>query len=160
MDDYKLIADYFKKCFFSVDGLWFLKTEEDSSFNKALELDTAVWEVLPKIEARTIKKLLGLADGIDCLRQALDFKLKAEDYAYRIVPGDNDGFTVEVHGCPWVHHITKAGRKHLLQQIADAICHVEYGNFARQFGDDIAFAHEQKGCTGERHCIFRFALNG
>ena len=37
MYDQKLIADYLRKCFVSVDGLWFMKVEEDADFEKALE---------------------------------------------------------------------------------------------------------------------------
>lgn len=156
MDDHRLTSEYFKKCFFSVDGLWFLKLEESASFEKALEIDIAVWKVLPKIEARTIKNLLCLSSGIDGLQQAFSFKLKAEEYDYKILPA-RGGFSIEIYSCPWVHHITKAGRQHLMQQIADAICPVEYETFAREFGAAISFTHEQKGCLEKHHCVFTFS---
>ena len=34
MHDQKLVADYLRKCFVSVDGLWFMKVEEDADFEK------------------------------------------------------------------------------------------------------------------------------
>lgn len=159
MNEHKLIAEYFKKCFFSVDGLWFVKLEEDASFEKALEIDIAVWKVIPKIQARAVKQLLGLNDGIADLQKAFTFKLTAEGYAHEIKPSSKKSFQIHVHDCPWVNHISKAGRKHLLQQIADAICPVEYETFSREFGKGICFTHEQKGCRKQQHCIFTFTEN-
>lgn len=156
--DDKLVAEYFKKCFLSVDGLWFVKLEEAFSFDTALEIDVAVWKVLPKIEARTIKKLLSLSDGIAGLRAAFDFKLLAEDYEYAIQPLGSGGFEIQVRDCPWVNHISKAGREHLLDRIADAVCPVEYETFAREFGCGITFQHVQKGCHKQHHCVFTFHL--
>jgi hypothetical protein len=154
--DYERIAEYFKKCFLSVDGLWFVKLEEAFSFDTALKIDIAVWKVLPKIEARTIKQLLSLGDGIDSLRQAFNFKLTAEEYGYEIRHSSAKSFQIHVHDCPWVNHISKAGRKHLIDKIADAICPVEYETFAREFGSSIGFKHDQKGCHKQHHCVFTF----
>jgi len=154
--DAGLVAEYFKKCFLSVDGLWFVKLEEAFSFDKALEIDVAVWKVLPKIEARTVKQLLMLGNGIENLRSAFDFKLAAEDYAYTLMPLPNGGFQIHVQDCPWVNHITKAGREHLIDRIADAVCPVEYETFAREFGSGIIFRHIHKGCRGEHPCVFAF----
>ena len=156
----KLVAEYFKRCFLSVDGLWFVKLEEVFSFDTALDIDVAVWKVLPKIQARTIKKLLCLGDGIENLRTACDFKLSAESYSYELLPLDAGGFQINIHDCPWVKHISKAGREHLLDRIADAVCPVEHETFAREFGSDIAFQHLQKGCRKQQHCVFLFQKTG
>ncbi|MCX8043732.1 MAG: DUF6125 family protein [Desulfobacterota bacterium] len=153
----KLVAEYFKKCFLSVDGLWFVKVEEAFSFDTALELDVAVWKVLPKIEARTIKQLLSLGNGVENLRAAIEFKLAAEDYDYTIQPLASGGFKIHIGNCPWVNHITKAGRAHLLDRIAEAICPVEYETFAREFGHDIAMHHERKCCSPHCLCVYVFS---
>lgn len=155
--DDKLIAEFFRKCFLSVDGLWFLTVEKAFSFDTALDIDVAVWKVLPKIEARTVKKLLSLGNGIESLRAAFDFKLAAEEYRYSITPIESGSFKIFVRDCPWVNHITKAGREHLLLKIADAVCPVEYEIFAREFGDGIQFRHERKGCHKQHACVFAFA---
>ncbi len=93
-----------RKCFVSVDGLWFMKVEEDTDFEKALELDIEVWKVLPKIEARTIQDLLDTGKGIKALQQALAFKLSAEDSRFELSPLGPGGFTLEVRDCSWVAH--------------------------------------------------------
>jgi len=154
--DERLVAEFFRKSFLSVDGLWFLKVEEAFSFDTALDIDVAVWRVLPKIEARTIQRLLSLGNGIESLRTAFDFKLTAEEYQYSMTPVESGGFTIFVRNCPWVNHITRAGREHLLQRIADAVCPVEYEIFAREFDPGIEFQHKRKACHGQHECVFVF----
>ena len=39
----------------AVNGLWFMKVEEKYGFDAALDLDAAVWAVMPKIQARQLK---------------------------------------------------------------------------------------------------------
>ena len=155
MHDQKLIADYLRKCFVSVDGLWFMKVEEDADFEKALALDIQVWKVLPKIEARTIQELLKLGSGMEALRQALEFKLSAEDSRFKLSPLSPDGLTLEVHDCSWVAHIRKANREKFLERISESICSLEYCTFAGDFGADITVAHDRDRCR-EGCCSFRF----
>ena len=44
----------------TVDGLYFLEIEEKYGTKKATEIDTKVWEVMGKIEARKIKELFSI----------------------------------------------------------------------------------------------------
>lgn len=157
MHDQKLIADYLRKCFVSVDGLWFMKAEEDDDFEKALELDIAVWEVLPKIEARTIQGLLNIDKGIKALRQALEFKVSAENSRVELSRLGLDGFTLEVRDCFWVAHIKKANREQFLERISESICSLEYRTFASEFGSDIIVEHDHSCCRTKEHCRFQFA---
>jgi len=157
MHDQKLIADYLRKCFVSVDGLWFMKAEEDADFEKALELDIAVWKVLPKIEARAIQDLIDIDKGMQALRQALEFKLSAEDSRFILSPFTPNGFTLEVRDCSWVAHIKKANRDQFLDRISDSICSLEYRTFAFEFGSDIIVEHDHGCCRTEGYCRFQFA---
>ena len=154
MYDQKLFSDYLRKCFVSVDGLWFMKTEEDADFEKALEIDIAVWNVLPKIEARTIKELLSLGHGIEALHTALDFKLRAELYTAALSPVHEDCFTLNVHDCPWVKHIQKANRAHFIERISSSICPAEYCTFTAEFGKNITTDHQRGDCAQHGKCCF------
>jgi hypothetical protein len=160
MHNQKLIADYLRKCFVSVDGLWFMKVEQGSDFEKALELDIEVWKVLPKIEARTIQELLCLGNGMDALRQALEFKLSAEDSRFELSPLGQDGFTLEVRDCSWVAYIKKANREQFLERISESICSLEFGNFALEFGSDISVEHDRSSCRSKGGCRFHFQESG
>jgi hypothetical protein len=156
MSEQKLFADYLRKCFVSVDGLWFMKIEEDADFEKALELDIAVWKVLPKIEARTIQELLGLGKGLQALKQALAFKLRAEQYSFEMSALTDQDCTLAVHDCPWVKHIKRANRLHFLERISDSICPMEYRTFTDEFGRGISIDHHRETCTSQGCCRFVF----
>ena len=52
-------AEYYHRCYKAVDGLWFVKTEQMYDFDSALEIDQEVWNIMPKIQARFLKKKLG-----------------------------------------------------------------------------------------------------
>lgn len=156
MDINQLRAEYFKRCFFSVDGLWFMKLEEDATFEKALEIDIEVWKILPKIQARTVKKLLNLPDSLLGLQLAIAFKFTAEGFKFRIRSADEHGFSLDIDECPWVRLIANAGRQHLMPAVADAICPVEHATFAQEFDQSIRFSLDRKGCTESHSCIFTF----
>lgn len=133
-----------------------MKIEEDADFEKALELDIAVWQVLPKIQARAIQELLELGKGIDALQQALEFKLSAELYRFDLSPVTRQSFILEVHGCPWVQHIKKANRHHFLERISESICPKEYRIFADEFGKHLAIEHLRDRCITDGCCRLFF----
>ena len=57
-------TEYFRRSYTAVDGLWFMKVEERMSFEQALQIDEAVWRVLPKIQARALKAMMDLPAGL------------------------------------------------------------------------------------------------
>ena len=61
----KQAALYFHRCYVAADGLWFMKAEEKHGLVAALEVDEQVWKVLPKIQARMLKAMLHVDQGID-----------------------------------------------------------------------------------------------
>lgn len=50
------VAEYFRRSYKAVDGLWFMKIEEKHGFDAALELDNEVWKVMPNIQTRMINR--------------------------------------------------------------------------------------------------------
>ena len=148
MHDQKRIADYLRKCFVSVDGLWFMKAEEDADFEKALDLDIAVWRVLPKIEARTIQELIKPGEGLDGLRRALEFKLSAEFFRFELSPLSHGGFGLDLCDGPWVCHIKKANREQFLERgnvIAVVVRGVLQQGFQLLFGIVFADFNQEVG---------------
>jgi len=61
----KDVSEYFHRSYKTADGLWFIKTEERFGFDTALEIDAGVWQVIPKIQARFLKKKLNKDKGLD-----------------------------------------------------------------------------------------------
>ena len=59
------IKAYYHRSYTAVDGLWFMKVEDKYGFEKALEMDNAVWQIMPKIQARMLKSMLNCGENID-----------------------------------------------------------------------------------------------
>ena len=57
--------------------------EDEFSSDKAFQIDEKVWRILPKIQARKVKELLGIEGvGLADFLQAISVKLEAEEYDY------------------------------------------------------------------------------
>jgi len=150
----QILSEYFKKCFLAVDGLWFMMLEKTDSFDKALEIDGRVWEILPKIQARKIKELLKLETASEeDLLSALKFKLDAEDFVSVLLRKDSQ-INIIIKKCPWFILLKKSNREHLAERISDVICSVEYGVFAREFMEDMDFEVISRQCSGNEVCSF------
>ncbi len=150
-------TEYFHRSYTAVDGLWFMKTEERYGFDIALEIDRNVWRIVPKIQARTMKSLTGLGNGIDALRDALETKLTIENFTFETeVPVDGGSFLLIVTDCPWHNMMVRAGREHLSAKVGTAICDAEFPVWAAEFGDNLSFSMEGRLCGGGKCCIMKF----
>ncbi|MDO9558240.1 MAG: DUF6125 family protein [Syntrophales bacterium] len=158
--DPQILSEYFKRCFLAVDGLWFMMLEKTDSFDKALEVDSMVWKILPKIQARKIKELFGVETATEeDLISALKFKMDAEDFVSELSKKDSQ-IDITIKECPWFTLLKEANREHLAGKIGESICTVEYGIFAREFMEDIDFEVTSRLCTGSEACSFMFKKRG
>jgi hypothetical protein len=152
-----IISEYFKRSYFALDGLWFMMIEEESSFDKALEIDENVWRILPKIQARKVKELLDLEGiGLADFLRAIKVKLEAEEYDYEERPLGTDHVQIVIRSCPWYAILRKANREHLAPRIADAICSLEFRVWLNEFGRELNFGIESRRCTGDPVCVLDF----
>ena len=152
--------EYFRRSYTAVDGLWFMKVEERMGFEKALQIDEAVWRVLPKIQARTLKAMMDLPFGLDGLKQALSARLVMEGFDFHMMEKEG-AVEVEVHGCPWHRIMIDSGRAGLSERVSEVICRVENETWAREFsgpGGKIGFEREKRLCRGDGMCRLRFGI--
>lgn len=156
-------GEYFHRSYAAIDGLWFMKVEERHGFEEALRLDEAVWRVLPKIQARTLKRLLCIKEGLDGLEQALSARLEMEGFSFEIKRQDG-GLEVLVESCPWHQIMLKSGRGHLSERVSEIICRVENQAWAKEFSsgesEEIGFERFERLCMGECRCRMLFFING
>jgi hypothetical protein len=150
-----------------------MKVEEVLGFEEALRLDEAVWMILPKIQARTLKSMMHLPEGLAGLEQALSARLAMEGFEFRMEPQE-DGLAVIVKRCPWHDMMIKSGRGALSDRVSDIICRVENSVWASEFygengmpdegevlegeGHKIGFQREERICRGEKRCVLRFCI--
>jgi len=160
-------TEYFRRSYSAADGLWFMKVEEWLGFEQALQIDEAVWKVLPKIQARALKGMMHLQGGLADLKEALAARLALEGFDFEMEPQEN-GFAVIVKRCPWHDIMVKSGRGQLSEKVSEHICMIENSVWASEFsgagekdeaadkGQEIGFEREERICRGERRCVLRF----
>ncbi len=146
--------EYFHRSYAAVDGLWFMKAEERYGFEAALELDEAVWRVLPKIQARMVEAMMNLESGIEGLEEAIATRLALEGFLFETTKAE-DGFMVAISRCPWHDLMAKSGREHLSERVSDLICMVENSVWASEVGG-ARFEREEMICQGSERCLLRF----
>ncbi len=115
-----------------------------------------VWRVMPKIQARKLKALTGLARGANALRECFTTKLAIEQYAFSSQSEPDGGFSVRIHSCPWVDLLEASGRGHLAEAIAKRICDHEYPVWAAEFGAELRVEFGDRLCAGCASCTIRF----
>lgn len=156
-------AEYYHRCYKAVDGLWFVKAEEGFSFEDALALDLEVWKVMPKIQARFIKKKLGKGVGLDDLMDCLSQKLLLDGFEFEVKKVEaerkNTGVEFKISTCPWHDILLKSKREHLSDRIGGVICGEEYKAWASEFGDNIGFSFgPTRICRGSPCCVLSFNI--
>jgi len=153
-------ADYFRKSYTSVDGLWFMKVEELFGFDEALEIDRLVWSIFPKIQARTLRSMLGEEKGIDGLTRCLAAKNSIEGFSFEVeATGEGSGMRMTISRCPWREMMVKSGREALSERVGTIICNAENSTWAAEFESDgrkISFSLESQICKGNGVCTFCF----
>ena len=153
------ISEYFKRSYTAVDGLWFMKVEERYGFDTALDIDDDVWRVMPKIQARKLKAMGDLTDGLDALRECLTTKLSLDGFTFETEQShDGNSLKLTLNECPWHNIMIKSGRKNLSGAVGTRICNTEYKVWATEFGDDIKFELSDQICKGETCCTLLFKI--
>lgn len=153
----KQVADFFRRCYAAVDGLWCMKVEDRYGFEAALEVDNDVWKVFPKIQARKLKELTKLSSGIADLRDCFTTKLSLEGYSYTVENiDDRDGFQITIDRCPWHNIMVDSAREELSARVGSTICSNEYSVWTTEFGDDILWEQQCRLCEGSATCIILF----
>ena len=155
-------AEYYHRCYKAADGLWFVKAEEKFDFDTALDLDREVWKVMPKIQARFLKKKLGVDRGLEALCECFSRKLDLDGFKFEVeksIPEDGGSGNIKfiISKCPWYDILLKSKRAHLSDRIGGVICSTEYNVWASEFGLNIKFEFGKKRiCCGGLNCILSF----
>jgi len=149
------IAEYFNRSYTTADGLWFMKVEEKYGFEAALEVDDEVWKVLPKIQARLIKKFLNLKSGPEDLLKGLKAKLELEGFKFT-AEKTAKGFQIFVTDCPWHNLMIKSGREKRSGIVGTTICGTEYQVWVSEFAEAMHFKLKSQKCKKLKYCILEF----
>jgi hypothetical protein len=149
------VIEYFHRSYKAADGLWFMKVEEKYGFNVALEVDKEVWKVMPKIQARMVKAMLGKGEGEAAFLEGLTVKLSLEGFKFKVEQREN-GFRIRIADCPWRNLMVKSGREEYSGKVGAAICGVEYAVWASEFNANMQFTLDTQKCQGSEQCVLDF----
>lgn len=152
----KQIADFFRRSYTAVDGLWFMKAEERCGFDVALDLDDEVWKIFPKVQARMLRDMGKMASNLDGLRECFTTKLAIEGFRFE-VDAAGSSFRVSISRCPWHDAMVKSGREALSGKVGTRVCGTEYSVWAAEFGPGIRFERKSEICTGGERCVLEFS---
>ena len=154
----KQIAEFYRRSYTVVDGLWFMKVEEKYGFDTALEIDNEVWKVFPKMQARALKSILKMEKGMDALFECIKAKFAVDGFTFETEKaGDDGGFRIIINKCPWHGVMVESGREHLSDRVGAMVCNTENAVWAAEFGDSIRFELPSRICAGAESCILQFS---
>jgi len=142
------------------DGVWFQSIEQKFGMDEAMEHDENAWERFTVIEAKRIKKFLGLAErpGLEGLAQALRFRFYGLLNKDEIII-DGNKLTYKVVSC----RVQDAReRKGMAFHPCKSVGIIEYSGFARTIDDRITT--EAISCYPDItdpscKCIWEFTLS-
>ncbi len=152
-------AAFFRRSYSAVDGLWFMMVEERLGFEAALDIDAQVWQVMAKIQARELRRLLDAPMGIDGLAQCLETKFAWEGFDAQTERLDVNTLRCVLQSCPWHEAMLRSGREHLSGRVGERICPVEFAVWANEFAvadQPIEYALDALLCQGQERCILTF----
>ncbi len=158
----EMILEMLRRSYFAADGLWFVMLEEEDGLEHAMDIDERVWRVMPKIQARKARELMGVEDHTPAaLVRCMALKFAAEGHRYDLSVENQNAASLVISKCPWREILEDSGREHLGPQIADRICATEAAVWAEEFSPEVGPPVEaelvEAICHGDEHCrvVFR-----
>jgi hypothetical protein len=152
----RVLVEYLRRSYHAVDGLWFMMIEKVEGFDRALETDRQVWEVVAKIQARKARELTNSkGNSPEELARCFSLKLAADGHTFQVSTAA-DQVVFAVSACPWLALLDKSARRHLALRVSQTICHTEGRTWCREFGGEYQFEMPVMMCGGAGHCQLRF----
>ncbi len=151
------LASFLQRSYLAVDGLWFVKAEEALGYDAALRLDEEVWRIMPKIQARRARDILGISEAtLKALCRALGLKLAAEGNSFQACLDGGADLDIRVSRCAWLDAIRSSGRESIAPDICRRICAPEMAIWANEFSANIRFECRGKMGAGDTCCHLHF----
>jgi len=151
-----ILAEYLRRAYQAVDGLWFVMTEETRGFDEAVRLDGKVWGVVAKIQARKARELLGCGGNTpEELERCFSLKLRADGHVFESGVGA-EGVAFTIRQCAWHRLLVQSGRQEVAHQVSQAVCPTEGRAWCREFGGEYEYEMPCTICGGDGTCEMRF----
>ena len=151
---------YYERNFVTLDGLWMLEIEKEIGWDRALEIDVAVWIKLFKIIIRRLKKYLNIeTNTLDDLVEILTFRWSIEGWEYKVNRISESEVIIEVIQCPYKASMDRNPDRHdKIPLICKGMCFPFYNVAFNEFNPEIVFKREKAMGLGDNICAFQFKL--
>ena len=130
------LMEIYAKNWLALDGVWFQSIEEKFGMEEAIYHDAEAWKRYTVIEAKRIKKFLGLPErpGLDGLEQAFAMRLYANLNPFEAERTAENKMVFRVLSC---RVQTARNRKNMEPFPCRSVGEIEYEGFARAIDDRI-----------------------
>lgn len=151
---------YFKRNFFTMDGLWIIEVENKTDWPTALKIDIAVWQRLYKILFRRVKRYLEIkGNSLQELVEILSFCWSCEGYKYKIIKNESKEAIMHITECPYESAMQRNLERHeKIKDICKEMCIPFYEPALEKFNPNIQLERKKFLGTGDDYCGFCFTL--
>ncbi len=163
MNQDEALIEYLHRSYTATDGLWFMIVEQAHDFEHALALDELalderVWQIMPKIQARKAREVLGISgNSLDDLIACFTLKLQADGHQFHIEHTDSEVQFI-ITRCKWRELMRKSGRQHIEQRVSSVIWPAELAGWCSEFDDEFEFEYiDETGPDEDYRILFRCA---
>jgi hypothetical protein len=149
---------FFKRNWFTLDGLWFIEIESKSNWDTALKIDTNVWIRLLKTIIRRTKRYLEIkTDNPYDIIKILTFRWSIEGWKYKLAKADKKEIDVEIITCPYKEMMDRnPERRDNIKRICKNMCLPFYKEVIEDTYPEITFEVNQSQGLGDKVCNFHF----
>ncbi len=149
---------YFKRNFFTMDGLWIIEVENETDWPKALKIDIIVWQRLYKIIFRRLKRHLEIErNRLKDVVEILSFCWSCEGYKYEVVKNENKEAIMHITECPYEAAMQRNPDRHeKIEDICKKMCIPFYEPALEAFNPKIQLERKKFLGTGDKYCGFYF----
>ena len=158
---FKKISDkdrlyFFNRNFFTLDGLWVIKVEEQTNWDLTLNIDLEVWQELLQMAYKRILERLKLnPDFLEDLVTALSFRWTIEGWKYDIKNISRNIILINVEECPYKAVMERnPDRKGKISDICKKVCIPLYESIIIHFNSRIILRREHFMGLGDNKCDF------
>jgi len=151
---------YFKRNFFTMDGLWIIEVENETDWPTALKIDIIVWQRLYKILFRRVKRYLEIErNDLPTLVEILSFCWSCEGYTYEVIKNEPEEAIMHITECPYEAAMQRNPDRHKrIEDICKEMCIPFYEPALEKFNPNISLERKKFLGTGDEYCGFYFSL--
>jgi len=152
---------FYERNFFTLDGLWMIKTEKEINWETALSIDLKVWKEFLNIIFHRLKNYLNIEsnDLFDFIK-ILTFRWSVEGWDYTVFLRNDSEVEIVIKNCPYHAAMYRNEERHeKIRIICKDVCIPLYESLVFGFNEKIKIRRDYHKGLGDINCNFIFSQN-